>query len=483
MPMNIKSNEKPSDIRCGVCHCSIEEKSTKGTDRQKPFYCSSCINFRLLKYNLNNIHLTNLNGGFQNEINSILSVCLNHCNEAFLHEYSHHDEHGTDQFSSTQVPVGSVARLAFMLLNVNMVQKQHYLNEIITILAAKREGLNSVADQIAVTRETRDRKSAILERQQDKLDLYKRETAAEVAEVKDLLSVGIVNRQNRLISREQQLLIRDLLVLWNIEILDSRQLVILFRPILPVDEFRAHSADVGFGSLVAVSQVTNSLAHILAVHLPFEIETSCNELRLGERRFQAPGNQRFSVLERPAVSDLCSGISRVILNMVVLLQRVDQEFPLEKLTCAQLVDYPVLLIHIIQKLGMGRGASGQRSILASTTKEGRVEGGRVGGKRPRWFSLEAFGRKEKENQPPRSADMPDLAARRNNVIPRYTSRELRALCLQESTHAERGQDRLEQEHLHSLSKPAIPNGSRDNTAYQLIRDNRTLVVFLQSVLS
>ena len=333
-------------VVCGVCHCDSDSYP------KKTYYCPACIGFKLLKYNLNKINLQNVNSLAAHDINSVLKACFGDNATQFLTKYTDdYDKNDRDKkLDGTNVSIGSVARLAFMLMNVDLLKKQEHIKSIEQLVEGKRRQSEKLEGRIKLLHEKRKGKQRLLDLHRERMAARMATELQNITEIKRLLNIGIVTRQNEYISLEQRKGTYDLMVLWNVRILDEMKITVLFSPILAMTQLASHSMDLVLSSLMKSCELVEAFARMLDTELPFRVDTGYNDFAIGDFYYKLKDKRSIFEMNHVQMLKFCMGIARVISNVVVLLRRVDATYQFESITLADLLAYDALLVRLVTTL-------------------------------------------------------------------------------------------------------------------------------------
>lgn len=333
-------------VVCGVCHCDSNNYP------KKTYYCPACIGFKLLKYNLNKINLQNVNTLAAHDINSVLEACFGDNATQFLTKYTddYDKEERDKKLDGTNVSVGSVARLAFMLMNVDLLKKQEHIKSIGQLVEAKRRQSENLESRIKLLQEKRKGKQRLIALHRERVAAEMTVELQNIAEIKRLLNIGIVTRQNEYIALQQRKRTYDLMILWNVRILDKTKISVLFCPILPITQLASHSMDLVLNSLMKSCELVEAFARMLDMELPFRVETGYNDFTIGDFCYRLKDKRSIFELKHVQMLKFSMGIARVISNIVVLLRRVDATYQFESTSLADLLSYDAMLVRLVTVL-------------------------------------------------------------------------------------------------------------------------------------
>lgn len=348
MPLKQMAN---GNVVCGVCHCSSNNYP------KKTFYCPSCISFKLLKYNLNKINLLNVNSIATHDINSVLNACFGDNVTQFLTKYAndYDKERKDDKLEGTNVSIESVARLAFMLMNVDLLKKQEHIKSIGQLVEEKRKQSEKLEARIRMLKEKKKNKQRLISLYRQRVEEEMTTELQSIIEVKRLLGTGIVTQQNEYITIQQKRKLYDLALLWNIRIINGTKLTILYTPILPISFLVRHSMDLILNSFMKSCELVEAFARMLGTDVPYRINTIRNDFAIGDFVYELKNKRNVFELSHIQILKLSMGVARVILNVVVLLRRVDVTYQFEHITPKDLLSYDMLLVRLIERIAGDEG--------------------------------------------------------------------------------------------------------------------------------
>jgi hypothetical protein len=347
-----------SILQCGICYYKPEDGSGMG---RETFYCAACIQFKLLKYNLNKLHIQKITSMAVNDINKVLNVCLGDKSRVFLKKYIN-GEYIEEKLIGTNVNIDSVARLAFMLMNVEMITKQNHLKEIDELITLKRKQTKNIEDRILMLKQIKEMKQKRVQKLKIDIEYMKNNNDnnnnnnnnnilknKNKVKIKNILYDNeMIMRQEQILDNQRRLIIFDIIVLWNIEIHSVKKISILFAPIVSIDEITKYNLDFVFETFLKSCEFVDILSKVIGIEIPFEIGTEYNELRIGDKIFKFNGKNGISELSKFGILELCVGISRIILNVVILLREIDESFKHEAVSIANLLAYNELLVRVVK---------------------------------------------------------------------------------------------------------------------------------------
>ena len=340
-----------SSISCGICFRK-HNKIDKDVDNvpnsididDDPFYCFPCVNFRILKYRLNIINLLNLNRIAIHDIDQILKESMSSTENIsnFLKDYVNQDITSTKKkFQDTNVPVDVVARLAYMIINQRISTAEINITNANKLLELKKRKNNELRMKIEQLRKLKNDKIKNIENLETQISKYK--------DNKKSTNHIITNRQNEMILKEQNTLLFDLLALWDVKIIEQSKLSVLFTPIIPITELFTKNLNFISQMLIKISQFIQQFSNIVNIRIPFEIETFRNELLIGNKFFKMISDNSKSIydLSEVGINALFISISRLILNICIILRTLDETFRNEIKSMHDLINIDQLLLRLV----------------------------------------------------------------------------------------------------------------------------------------
>lgn len=287
---------------CGICHYNSDNSTTT-----RSFYCPSCVQFRMLKFNLNKINILNISSQNIRNINIVLSQCLNDKSEVFLKKYIA-GEYKEEKLNGTNVNIDSVARLAFMLMNVEMNMKQVYMQDIEKMVISRRKENGKLEDQIRMLKEKKERMQNALDK------MNKQDMKIEVTNDK------MLERLEKVVNNERVFMIRKIISLWNIKILGN-SVSLLFTKVVTIEKIKNFRLGYIMNMFVKICGFIDTISTIIDVYLPFETGIEANELRIGDKMYRFKDTE-VSELSEVGKRELSIGIARIISDLMVVLGHV-----------------------------------------------------------------------------------------------------------------------------------------------------------------
>lgn len=342
-------------VKCGICNCDSIDYP------KKTYFCPSCMNFKLLKYNLNKINLQNINSIIVHDINNVLKICFDENVKLFLKDYIKYKEKSNTQSDSTthnlegtNVSKDSVAKLAFMLINVDIDKTKRNIKTIDQLVNLEIEKCNKIEDKIRILKTIKNNKQKIVNnlKNEKNLKLNNQMINNVQLEIQDFQN-NIVNIQNNFLKNKQLNEIYNLIFLWNIKIINNKKLNILYSPVLPIDELFKYSIDLILNSIIKTNLLIDQLYKILRFEIPFEINNFENNLFIGDISIKFDSFNEKSNIKQLSNSQLLRisvCLSRLILNIIILFIRIDNNFKIEDENITFLFNYDILLIKLINKV-------------------------------------------------------------------------------------------------------------------------------------
>lgn len=333
----------------GLVHCGICERELDDIDTKTKLYCPSCMSFRLLKYNINNINIKEINSKMVHDINRVLDVCFGDNYRKYLELYLQ-GHYKFDNLEGTDVSIDSIARLALMLLNVEMMRKIKGLDSVARILREKEEKNEILRSRIRLLKKTTIERKSMLDIARIDFNKLQYTKHKDVKETLNYMNDNIVLRQLSRIRERQQSMIFDIFILWNIEIIETNQLSILLTPIIGIDKIHEYTLDLTLESLMKSAIFVSVVAQALQVYMPYQVGVRENDLRVGDKIFRFKGKMTIEDLDKLGLMEFCIGLSQVVLNIVTLLKYLIPGFLQECPTFATILQYDALIIRIIDSL-------------------------------------------------------------------------------------------------------------------------------------
>lgn len=317
-------------VKCGICNT---QKSS--TD----FYCASCLNFRLLKHRLNLIHVQTVNQTAIKDINNVLDLCFGEGNRDFLLNYAS----GKQSPPISSVNNDAIARLAFMLMNVNTITHLNQLDKIWTLVEQKRIENDKMNEKLKLLRERKSKLQKIV-------DTIKGSTKDETdIGGKYMINQRIVDLQVSIIDKERCQLLFNVLEWWNVS--ESRgRISIMSIPIVPVTGITNYQMSLILESFLKTCQFLQVISKILGIRLVYEMGTKYNELRVGDKVLKFKEITQFSELSHFGQKEFCLSISKIIQNLIIILVQLDPKFRTEEVSFHDVLRFDKLLIRIIDIL-------------------------------------------------------------------------------------------------------------------------------------
>lgn len=334
-------------VSCGICKCHPAQYPGK------TFYCPSCVNFKLLKYNLNNINLDHVNSIAIDDINKILKVCFGTNVKQFLLNYINTSTNNTEnKMDNTNVSIAAVARLAFMLMQVEIVKEKEHIKTVSQLIQTKRTTSQKLETKIQMLKEKKLKKQKLINIHREKIQPKLNKEISKVLEDTHVLQLGIVTRQHGFITIRQMKNFYDLIYLWNIKIINKKSLIILYTPIISITDIAKYSMDLILQSFMKSSEFVDTVSRIFSVDLPFAIKTRNNNFSIGDISYKFKDLDDIFYLNKLQMLRFCIGISRLILNAVILLQKLNKikTSHFNNMSLEDLLSYDQLLITLINSL-------------------------------------------------------------------------------------------------------------------------------------
>ena len=141
----------------------------------------------------------------------------------------------------------------------------------------------------------------------------------------------------------------DLLALWDVKIIEQSKLSVLFTPIIPITELFTKNLNFISQMLIKISQFIQQFSNIVNIRIPFEIETFRNELLIGNKFFKMISDNSKSIydLSEVGINALFISISRLILNICIILRTLDETFRNEIKSMHDLINIDQLLLRLV----------------------------------------------------------------------------------------------------------------------------------------
>lgn len=400
-------------IKCGICNSDCIDYP------KKTYFCSSCMNFKLLKYNLNKINLQNINSIVVNDINNVLKVCFDENVKLFLKDYIKYKENlniqsnlskKNDNLENTNVSKDSVAKLAFMLINVDINKTKRNIKTLDQLVNLEIDKCNKIEEKIRILKNVKDNKQKLINKLKNECNLkLVNEKINKIHLDIENFKINIINKQNNYLINKQLNEIYNLIFLWNIKIINNNKLSILYSPILPINGLIKYSTDLILNSIIKTSLLIDQLYKILRFKTPFEINNFKNNILIGDISIKF--NEFNEILNINQLNNIqlikfsvC--LSRLILNIIILLIRIDNNFKIEDENMSFLFNYDKLIIKIINKITNFK--TNNEKINNKLKNENLINKNSLSWKQ--WF----FTKKNNNKSEIKEIDKVDF-----NIIPRY----------------------------------------------------------------
>ncbi|CDK29900.1 unnamed protein product [Kuraishia capsulata CBS 1993] len=202
---------RPHPTHCGVCNVNyadptkvkpFQQQSKNSNGSVLNLTCASCINFKLLKLKLELIETDRISQLASNQVDGVLSHCINGRASGFIQEYLDVGDKGTDRQkllsqtagsnSHVSIPLpsaDSAARLAQVLLSVEVSHYKRSISRNKTRIAMLAQEVDSLKAELEAPKENLRQRRIHLEEETTKLqDMY--------AKSRDLIQRGIVEYRN-----------------------------------------------------------------------------------------------------------------------------------------------------------------------------------------------------------------------------------------------------------------------------------------------
>lgn len=314
-------------IVCGICHT---DKHNEG------FYCASCTSFRLLKHRLNLIHLQSINQAATDDINQVLDLCSEEKSRSFLESYLK----GESLSMVDEVSSDAIARLAFMLMNVNTMTQINQLDEVWNVLQRKQEENIALSEKMIVLKE---RKREI----EDKLNKIRNTLSNEsVIDNNELVTRPIIDLQYLTIKKTQDNCIFQILNWWKLEENKGR-ISIMSVPIIPITNLTNYHMSLVLESFLKTCQFLKVLSNVYQIRLNHTMGTEQNQLRVGDRVLNVRDLKRFSELSIYGRKEFCTCIGKILQNLITLTLYLDPSYKSSDLSFYDILRFDKLLIHIV----------------------------------------------------------------------------------------------------------------------------------------
>ncbi|TID28606.1 hypothetical protein CANINC_002362 [Pichia inconspicua] len=305
-------------------------------DTDPQTFAKICTNFRLLKYRLNLIHLQSTNGTATNDINQVLELCSENKSRKFLEAYLN----GELKPIVNEVSNDSIARLAFMLMNMNTVTQINQLDEVWQIVQKRQEENEKLSVELV---NLSNRKKELEERRNhlrtENLPIVNNELVSQ-----QLIDLQYITRK-----KIQDMQIFQILNWWRLEENNGR-ISLMSIPIIPVTNLTHYHMSLVLESFLKTCQFLKVLSNIYGIQLPHPMGTFQNQLRVGDRILNVRDLARFSELSNYGRKEFCICIAKILQNMIKFILHLNPEYRSTDLSFHDLLRFDKLLIHIVSVL-------------------------------------------------------------------------------------------------------------------------------------
>lgn len=305
--------------RCGICHGSNNE-----------LFCSSCVNFQLLKPKLEYLELLNELSSSKNLVDQVLDKCIKGNNYPFMKQYIQ----GDHTLDIEGLSIGSIAALSSQLLTIDA-------------MLLKRKN-NKILKSISIIKSKKDSNSLRLETLKRKLQ-ESNEVSKMVSyndEIKSIQSQTKTTKENSLniekqINNSQSILFQELINLYLVKrkrlsgVKNQYIFMISFIPIINLENLLSFNFEIINASLERICKFIYQISTIWFINLPFQIEFNHQQQPsiLNFKLFSPDSNiEQIHDLSNFELKLFLNGISRLILNIFEILQffQLDNEIKLSK---------------------------------------------------------------------------------------------------------------------------------------------------------
>lgn len=342
-------------IGCGICRRLIADGSEKHSSASdiNDLYCSSCINFKLLKYHLNLINVKNLNSNNIATINKILHLCFDE-NDTFLKKYvENFNSDDPDKLTAVNnISIDSIARLNFMLLNVEISRKSENLQNLQKIKTKKENDNTKLSERINYLKALKSQKIKNINNFKNKYNqVLKSDKIAKDIDNNNKLSVI----QNDFMTKKRIELINLVIKFWNIQILcNEKKLSILFCPILNFEDIVKYDFNLIMQSLIKIIEFIQIFSQIFGLQIPFLFKTFNNEILSihteTEGNILLSNDERIIISSKLRLYQFSEILSKIALNVIFVLKSIDETFHIEEMSINDILKVDQLLIRIINKV-------------------------------------------------------------------------------------------------------------------------------------
>jgi len=227
-----------------------------------------------LKYRLNLINLKKINFDNNRTINKILKLVFED-DVQFLKRYLNEKKKTSEcRYLSDidSIPAESIATLGFMLLNVEIIKWNKSLEELNYIQNKKKLENEKLKEKINILKVQKvEKMRANLMMVNSRIDKLVTKSIPETSfKIENFRK--LVNIQQNYLRNNRLLTIIKILEKWNIHILDSDKLIILYSPILDILTLLTLNLDFIDKSLTQVINFVKSVTLVFDFPLLFEID-------------------------------------------------------------------------------------------------------------------------------------------------------------------------------------------------------------------
>ncbi|QPG76038.1 hypothetical protein FOA43_003424 [Brettanomyces nanus] len=344
MNISIPHDERQVYV-CEICHDNDVSKSL--SSRKKKYYCASCINFSLLKLKLKTLTTVYYNSRAGHEVGQVLEDCLDNNASVSLKKYLNGSEdrrNDKDQLLGKLVPsIDSVARLAYVLLNVENIEQKKRLDRLKEMVEEQTTSNKLMRDKISDLRRQLEEKRQCINEKTKQLNAEHKESLSQVASSFEETN-HMVFRQRALVDSAKLDLMADIIKLWNIQLLRASSGIsvsILGLPVLSIDKLIYCSVPLINACMERLMWFVLLGAKYLSLQLPFCLiledgwpkivwngTTYSVSLPLTSKRIGEPLGSLMEVnqgqLKRFALS-----LAMVIADLIRVVNTVDPSFSLQ----------------------------------------------------------------------------------------------------------------------------------------------------------
>ncbi|ODV87055.1 hypothetical protein CANARDRAFT_84786 [[Candida] arabinofermentans NRRL YB-2248] len=208
---------------CGICHDTTHGNHRSATNKIS-YYCPSCLNFKILKVKLNLVNLEFFNSRASDEINKVLDDCIKGHSAGFLRKYLNNEidlnlHSGNQELEGLTPSLDAIARLSYMLLNVETTLFKRNLNLIRHNNQKQRVNNESIRFRIKSMRElVRERKQELINKKNE-LEKSHQISVETINNVTIDIKESKLNKTDKLISNTRLNHLKELIKICHVEVL------------------------------------------------------------------------------------------------------------------------------------------------------------------------------------------------------------------------------------------------------------------------